>query len=103
MTAVAAKRAIGQSQVRSPRRTEDTSRRFGFGESFLYGSIAAHFTGREVAQADAEAERRVLGNGATEADFDVVGMRSESEQIHALELRSHRVQLNARSAFSGSP
>src|SRR5207302_9318909 len=47
--------------------------------------FAAHLAGRQIAQAHAEAGRRVARNRAAEADLEIVRMRSEE---HTSELQS---------------
>ena len=44
-------------------------------------AVARQLAARQIAQADAMARRGVPRNRAAEADFDVVGMRAEDEQI----------------------
>ena len=60
-----------------------------FGKAFVDGTVAAHFTGREVAQTHSVPERHMTRDGATHANLDVVGMRTEEQQIDRVRVHSH--------------
>ena len=78
---VLADSSIRPPQVLAPRRAERRARRFAFGQPLLDAAVAAHLAGRQIAQPDDMPERDVPRNGAAETDFEVVGMRTEDEQI----------------------
>ena len=56
--------------------------RVGLRQPLVDRAVAAHLARRQIAQADAEAERGVTRDDAAQADFDVVGMRPEDQQIN---------------------
>ena len=80
-----AERAVGQSQVDSPGGAEHLTGRLGLGEPFVDRAVAAHLAGREIAHADAIAERGVPGDRAADPDLDVVGMRADRQQIDGID------------------
>src|SRR5262249_211262 len=74
----------------------------------LDGAVAAQLTGRQIAEADAQSEIDMPRDGAAETDLDVVGMRTEDEEIHGGHVgRRHADMLpgsrySCRSATSGA-
>ena len=60
---------------------QERPRGFGFCQRQLGCPVASHVACGQIAQADLQAERGVTRDDAAEADFDVIGMRSEYEQI----------------------
>src|SRR5262245_32412471 len=78
---VTADRPIREAEVHAPERTENGSRSFGFGEPFLDGAVAPHFTGGQIAQPNPMSERGVFRDGSAKTDLQIVGMRSKHEQI----------------------
>ena len=73
---------IRPAEIFAPRRAEDLPRRFRFLQPLLDRAVAAHLAGRQIAQADAEAERGMTRHDAAHTDFEVVGMRAEDEEIN---------------------
>jgi hypothetical protein len=73
---------IGPAKIFAPRRPEDFPRRFRFLQPLLDGAVAAHFAGCQIAEADAEPERGMTRHDAAHTDFEVVGVRSEDEEIN---------------------
>src|SRR5215510_6012598 len=102
VTSVAADRTIGYAQVDPPRRAKHHPCGLGLGEPLVDRPVAAHLTSGEIAQPDANTERHVLGDDATDADLDVVRMRADREKIDLGQLIGHRVQPNTSSPLSGS-
>jgi hypothetical protein len=73
---------VGPTQVLAPGGTESHSRRFGFGESIVHGPVAAHFTRREVAEANGQANSNMPRNRAAKTDFEIVGVGPEDKEIN---------------------
>src|SRR3989304_3954939 len=100
--------AIGPPEVRAPGATEHLRCPMRFLQPFLDGAVAPHFARRQVAQTHAKAEQRVPGNRAAEADFDVVGMRPEDQQVdgrisaHDGRTRTARAPIQARRDNGGA-
>src|ERR1700704_4595272 len=90
--------SIGPAQVFAPGGTKDLARRFRFGQPLVHGPVAAHLAGGQIAQPDAQAERRMMSNRAAQADFEIVRMRAEDEKIDG----HQRVNSNALSDGSSS-
>ena len=84
MLRVIADRPIGPPQVDPPARAQHAARGLGFRKPLVDGAVASHLPRREIAQADAVAERRVPGDGSAEADFQIVGMRPEDEKVNGI-------------------
>jgi len=82
--------SVRQPEVHAPRGAEDHARVLGFRQALLDGAVAAHLSGREVAQSDLVAVGDVFRNGAAEPDLEIVGMGAEDEQIDGIE--GHRSQ-----------
>ena len=59
MRGILADPAIGPAQILAPRRAEHLPRRLRLLQPLLDRAVAAHLAGRQIAQADAEAERGV--------------------------------------------
>jgi hypothetical protein len=74
---------IGPRQILAPGRTQDDSGGFRFGQPLVWRPVTAHLAACEIAQPDLMTERGVLGDRATDANFDVVRMRSEHQQVGA--------------------
>jgi hypothetical protein len=74
---------IGPVEVVAPDGVQHEARRFGLGNPLLDGAVAAQLAGRQIAQSDALSGCRVARDRARKADLDVVGVRSEGEQIDA--------------------
>ncbi len=83
--------AIGPAQVLAPGRAKHGTRGFGFGQPLVNRSVAPHFARRQVAQADAQTARRVMRDRPAKPDFEIVGVRTEHEQIDS----HQRVNSNA--------
>ena len=81
MTRILADAPVGPAKVFAPRGAEHRTGRFGFGEPLLDGAVAPHLSARQIAEADAHAERRMFRDGAAEPDLQVVGMRTKDEKI----------------------
>ncbi len=96
----AAERPIREPQVHAPRGAEHRARGFGFRQALLDGAVAAHLAGGQIAQSHPVPQRRMLGNDAAEADLDVVGMRTECEDVYGA-VNGHRAHANTSSPFSG--
>ena len=84
-------RAIRPAQVDAPRRAEDHASGFGLREALVDRAVAAHLSGRQVAQTDAMPRGDVLGDRPAETDFEVVGVRTEDEQINGIHDRQRAV------------
>ena len=84
----AAERPIREPQVHAPRGAEHRARGFGFRQALLDATVAAHLAGGQIAQSHAVPQRRMLGNDAAETDLDVVGMRTECEDVYGAGQRS---------------
>src|SRR4051812_15175238 len=83
--------AVRPAEVFPDRRAEDRRGRGGFRLALGDGAVARELAGREVDEADRVAVRRVPGDGGAEADFDVVGMRPEDEEVdwHVLDFTAN--------------
>ena len=90
--------AIGPAQVFAPGGAEHATRGLGLRQPLVHRAVAAHLAGGEIAQPDAQPARRMVGDGPAEADFQIVGMRSEHEEIDG----HQRVNSNAWSDASAS-
>jgi hypothetical protein len=73
---------VWPTQVFAPGGTESHSRRFGFGESIVHGPVAAHFPGREVAEANRQPNSNMPPNRAAKTDFEIVGVGPEDKEIN---------------------
>ena len=100
---VASNRAVRQPQVHTPRSPEHVTRGVGFRQALRDRAVAAHLARRQVAEAHAMAKRGVLGNKSANANLDVVGMRSDGQEIDRRERGLHRVQPKTSSCLSGWP
>src|SRR5687767_14894755 len=76
------KRPIRKTQVDAPYGVQHLPRGLGFREPLVHGAVAAHLAGCQVAQPDAMAERSVPGHRAAHPDLDVVGVRTDGEEIN---------------------
>ena len=95
---------IGQTEVLAPRRPEYDARGFCFGDPLPGCAVAAHLTAGQIAEPHAMAECRLLGEGPAQADLQIVGMRTESQQIQVHAVQPFvRVNANSSSPLSGSP
>ena len=72
---------IGPAKVFAPRRAQHDTGVLGLEQSLLGRAVAAELARRQVAQPHAQTERRVPGDGAAESDLEVVGVRTEYEQV----------------------
>ena len=86
MVGVAPDGAIGEAQVQTPRRTQHIARGIGFGETLWHRSIAAHLTGRQIAEPHLVSQRSVLGDEPADANLDVVRVRTNGQEIHGRKL-----------------
>ena len=82
MVGIVSNRAVGPAKVDPPGRSKLCARRLSLRQPFLDRPVAAHLPRRQVAQPNAEPERRVLRDSRPQTDLDVVGMRSEDQQVH---------------------
>ena len=82
MRRILADPAIGPAEVLAPGRPEHLARGLGLLQPLLDRAVAAHLAGGEIAEADAEPERGMARDDAARADFEVVGMRAEDEEIN---------------------
>ena len=73
--------AIGPAQRLTPAGAEHARGLEPFRQPFGWRPVAAQFAGREVAQADRPALCGVSGHGPAEADFNIVRMRTEDNEI----------------------
>ena len=95
-------RAIGQSKVDAPLGSEHLARGLRLREPLLHCAVAPHLAGREIAQTDTEAHARVLRDGPAGADLEIVGMRTENEQVNGFH-RCYLVNPHTASSFSAAP
>src|SRR5262249_20639858 len=75
--------AIGPSEILAPLSAQNAPRLVCLREAFVHRAVAAHFTGRQIAQADAKSKGRVPRDRPTEANLEVAGVRAENQQIEA--------------------
>src|SRR5262245_32004991 len=94
MGRVLADAAVRPSKVLAPGRSQHDPRGLRLSQTFIDGAVAPHFARRQVTQADSGALGRMTGDGSTQPDLQVVGMRAEDQKV------GHRVNPNASSAAS---
>jgi hypothetical protein len=82
---------VGPPEIFAPGCPEDHPRGLGLREPLLDRAVAAHLAGGQITQPDAKTTRRMLSNRPPEPDFQVIGMRSEHEDIDS----HQRVNSNA--------
>ncbi len=102
MCRVLADAPIRPPQVLAPGRAKRRPGSLTFGDTLLGCAVAAHLAGRQVAQPHAQVERRVPRDGAAQADFEVVRMRPEYEQIDGHWLSAYRSQRKPKTSSAGS-
>jgi hypothetical protein len=73
---------IRPPEIFAPRRAKRLARRFGFLQPFVNGAVAAHLARSQIAQSDGEPECRVARHDAADADFEVIRVRTEDEEIN---------------------
>jgi hypothetical protein len=83
MSGIAAQAAIGQAQVLAPCSPEDLTRRLRLFQPILDGAVTTHLPGGQIAQPNRQTHGRMAGNDAASADFDVVWMWPEDEEVNA--------------------
>ena len=98
LAVVAVNPAVGPFQVDPPGGAEHRARRFRFRFPFLRRAVRAELAARQIAEADPEPERGVQRDGARQPDLDVVGMRTEYEQIDFTRRRHARELLRVETA-----
>jgi len=81
-------RAVRPGEVLAPGGAKHARSLLGLTLPDLGRAVRAEFSSRQVAEADSMAFRRLPRHGATEANLDVVRMRTKDEQVdgHALRL-----------------
>ena len=102
MRRVLADAPVRPPQVLAPGRAKRRPGGVAFGDTLLGCAVAAHLAGREVAQPHAQVERSVPRDGAAKADFEVVRMRPEYEQIDRHWLSAYRSQRKPNTSSAGS-
>jgi hypothetical protein len=73
--------AVRPAQVLTPDGAKLRTRGVSLGEPLFDRSVRAQLPRRQIAEPDTETARDVTRNRAAGANLDVVGMRSEYEQI----------------------
>src|SRR5262249_41620060 len=73
--------AVGPAEVLTPRGAEYACRFERFSAPLLARAVARQFAFGQIAEADGVSSGRVARDRAAEADLDVVGMRTENEQV----------------------
>ena len=74
---------IGPPQVLAEPRAEHSASRFRFLEPDVRRAVAAHLAGGQIAQPDRQTERHVMRNRSAEADLEIVGMRTDRQEVNA--------------------
>ncbi len=74
-------RRSGHPKILAPGRAQHLPGRFRFRQPLLGCAVAAHFAGRQVAEANLQAKRRVARHGPAEPDLDVVGVGAKDKQV----------------------
>ena len=82
MRGILADLPIGPAEIFAPRRAENFPRGFRFPQPLFDGAVAAHLAPCQIAEADAEPERGMTRHDATHADFEVIGVWAEDEEIN---------------------
>ena len=83
MRGILADPAIRPAEVLAPRGAEHDARGLRLAHPLLGRAVAAHLAGREIAQADGSPFGGVPGDGAAQADLEVVGVRTEHQKVEA--------------------
>ncbi len=95
-------RPVGQCKILAPGGAENLAGRLCFLYALVWRAVARHFAPRQIAQPDRVSERGVLGERAAQADFQIIGMGTERQQIESAHSRI-RVNENGSSPLSGVP
>jgi hypothetical protein len=66
----------------APQGAEHDPRLLRLAQPLVHGSVTAQLAARQIAKAHAPAESAVRGDGASHADFDVVGVGTKGEEVH---------------------
>jgi len=73
--------AVRPAEILAPLGAQDCPRRFRFCLTLVRRAIRSEFTSRQVAQADAKAERHMERDVPPKPDLDIVGVGTEYEEI----------------------
>ena len=79
--------AVGPSKIFAPRRSQHPRRRRRFCGAGVRRAVARQLSPREIAKADAVSRSRVTCDGAAQADFNVIRVRPEYQQINRHDIR----------------
>ncbi len=73
---------IGQPEIDPPVRAQHRAGVLGLALTLFGRAVAAHLAARQVAQSDFQALGDVVGDGGAHADFDVVRVGAEREDVY---------------------